>query len=782
VWITGEVNLPAEVVEAHAEGRLVFFVGAGASMDAPSSLPSFTDLARQLADAARVPFDEKVALDTFLGRMPKEFDTHAHAHRLIAREDSAFNATHSAIVGVAAATGPARIVTTNFDDHLESAAAAASVQVDDKWFSAALPLGDSFTGIVHLHGSVLRAPHELVLTDRDFGRAYLTDAWATRFLQRMFDSFTVLFVGYSHDDPIMRYLSLGLPSRTRRYVLTHLPDDDRWDHLGIVPIRYPAAGHDHGALVAALQAWDVRARMGLLEHRARMREIVDAGPTLTPVDYDYLVARLRRADGAKEFVQAAAGLAWLQWAEDLPEFCELFTGTAESEPAATLGNWFSLTYIVEPALHGAALQTVQRLGQQFSTPLFRSAIWAAEQLYQKDAEAGRRWKTFLATSVHGQSAPANMEALLPYAPGDHGEHLAVIRPALRPFLVLKKNWLRGDEDQTTPPNAEAQWHTYSETLASHLLRLVNDTAPGQPSLRSLLEDSLTSAYDLVDGYHGTRPFDPLSSSRSAIEPHQQDESREPIDALIDALRAFGEKALPELPDLPEQWWSFGRRLFRRLALHLIDIDTARNADDKLQWVLDHELLYDIDVKHEAFRILATTAREASPARLGVLLAKALAGPPYPEDTPDRDRHVAYGTYNLLAWLTRAAPSWNEAAVALTELQAANPTFAPREHPDLDVWMTVGVRGAKLPIEPEGFVQAADEDPAQTLDDLLERDYPEHDFDEPTWGDALSVIRRVAETRPDIGQQLWELIDHRDDPAARRVISVAPSSEDGNERT
>ena len=47
----------------------------------------------------------------------------------------------------------------------------------------------------------------LIVTDKDFGRAYLRDAWAARFLERMFASFTVLFIGYSHDDVVMRYLA-----------------------------------------------------------------------------------------------------------------------------------------------------------------------------------------------------------------------------------------------------------------------------------------------------------------------------------------------------------------------------------------------------------------------------------------------------------------------------------------------------------------------------------------------------------------------------------------------
>jgi len=50
----------------------------------------------------------------------------------------------------------------------------------------------------------------LIVTDEDFGRAYLNDAWAARFLDRMFATFPVLFVGYSHSDTIMKYMARGL--------------------------------------------------------------------------------------------------------------------------------------------------------------------------------------------------------------------------------------------------------------------------------------------------------------------------------------------------------------------------------------------------------------------------------------------------------------------------------------------------------------------------------------------------------------------------------------------
>ena len=95
----------------------------------------------------------------------------------------------------------------------------------EMYIGPALPLGEDFYGVVYLHGNV-RKPTGMVLTDGDFGRAYLTNAWATRFLVSLFQKYAVLFVGYSHNDLVMNYLTRGLPptSTKRMAALDFDPD------------------------------------------------------------------------------------------------------------------------------------------------------------------------------------------------------------------------------------------------------------------------------------------------------------------------------------------------------------------------------------------------------------------------------------------------------------------------------------------------------------------------------------------------------------------------------
>ena len=50
------------------------------------------------------------------------------------------------------------------------------------------------------------ALHRLVVTSGDFGLAYLTERWAARFVSELFRNYVVCFVGYSINDPVLRYM------------------------------------------------------------------------------------------------------------------------------------------------------------------------------------------------------------------------------------------------------------------------------------------------------------------------------------------------------------------------------------------------------------------------------------------------------------------------------------------------------------------------------------------------------------------------------------------------
>ena len=187
---------------------------------------------------------------------------------------------HSDACFVAAYPEPdrVRIVTTNFDLLFDTAARDLFAKQPDLFKAPALPLGREFIGIVHVHGR-LDQPQGMVLTDADFGRAYLTDGWASRFLVELFRSTTVMFVGYSHDDTVMKYLARALPESDagRRFILTDEADDNRWSVLGIEPVYFPKRDYDQ--LNVAIRDLAAYARRGLLDWRHEITEIARRPPS-----------------------------------------------------------------------------------------------------------------------------------------------------------------------------------------------------------------------------------------------------------------------------------------------------------------------------------------------------------------------------------------------------------------------------------------------------------------------------------------------------------------------
>ncbi|WP_442881268.1 SIR2 family protein [Acinetobacter sp. ESBL14] len=83
--------------------------------------------------------------------------------------------------------------------------AARSLKQKCKYFAAPtlpIPKKSKWDGIVYLHGRLPdikdeNALNSLVITSGDFGLAYLTERWASRFVSELFRNHIVCFIGYT---------------------------------------------------------------------------------------------------------------------------------------------------------------------------------------------------------------------------------------------------------------------------------------------------------------------------------------------------------------------------------------------------------------------------------------------------------------------------------------------------------------------------------------------------------------------------------------------------------
>ena len=303
-------NFPNPLLDAQRAGELVIFAGAGVSIPSPSGYPNFKDLADQLAHEAGTSRNGSETDDRLLGRLHDGgFAVHYRVQKILSNPGSVPTSIHKSVVDLFLSPESVRLVTTNFDQHFSTVAANRFNGGVETFRAPALRLGDDFSGLVYIHGSVSESPSQLVLTDADFGAAYLTQGWARRFLLGLFQKHTVLFIGYSHSDIVLDYLARGLPPTDGpdRYTLVDAGSDlEKWNRLGITAIEYEIGhnGDKYSGLPNCLSGWVHISRMGALDHAHKIQEIVNSPPILDDEATDYLVDVLGQPSTSQLFVRS----------------------------------------------------------------------------------------------------------------------------------------------------------------------------------------------------------------------------------------------------------------------------------------------------------------------------------------------------------------------------------------------------------------------------------------------------------------------------------------------
>ena len=212
-FITNGPDVPEALLQAHEEGRAVFFCGAGISYKV--GLKDFKWLVDKIyclcgtkkttteADA----YKNKL-FDTTLNILEERLPGQRRGLRMrkalaqTLQPDLELNGateTHTALLQLARNhEGALRLVTTNFDRAFEEIARRANSQFNS--FSAPMlpiPKNSQWDGLVYLHGLLPddnedeSALDKLVVTSGDFGLAYLTERWAARFVSELFRNYVV---------------------------------------------------------------------------------------------------------------------------------------------------------------------------------------------------------------------------------------------------------------------------------------------------------------------------------------------------------------------------------------------------------------------------------------------------------------------------------------------------------------------------------------------------------------------------------------------------------------
>jgi hypothetical protein len=360
-------SIPNVLLDARDAGEVVFLCGAGISI--PAGLPDFFNLTCDVADRLGCPADspagrlialeqhyrkadekhelrEPISFDRIFTLLVRQFGASqvesevAQALRIPRRANLTH---HSALLDLARGPdGRRRLITTNFDRLFH--------RVDRCLRSYAPPhfpdlsRHDGFDGVVHLHGLLpsrsAKLPNEtlgLVISGGDFGRAYLAEAWATRFVCDLLDRYIVVLLGYSADDPPVRYLLEGLNVAGRigeqRLYAFAASDPARsdldWRERGVTPIVYNPVDH-HRHLWESIYAWADRAR-DIHVWRSRIVNLAHTMPEqLKPFERGQIAALCSSTEGAQAFAASVP--------PPPPEWLCVFDAASRySKPGRTIG-------------------------------------------------------------------------------------------------------------------------------------------------------------------------------------------------------------------------------------------------------------------------------------------------------------------------------------------------------------------------------------------------------------------------------------------------------------
>jgi len=743
-FIVNGPDIPESLLEAHEEGRIVFFCGAGISY--PADLPGFQGLVYEIYEnlgTTLTPSEkqtyEKEQFDTTLDLLERRFPGQRIAVRKALataltpsqiKDDSTI--PHKSLIQLATnRKGKVRLVTTNFDRLFQHV--IKKDKMDIPIYSAPLlpiPKKSRWDGIVYLHGLLPKSVDEtelnrLVLTSGDFGLAYLTERWASRFVTELFRHYTVCFVGYSINDPVLRYMMDALAAdellgetRPEAFAFASYQNGKRekekieWETKGVIPLLYevPAGTHDHSALHRTLKEW-----AGTYHDGVQGKEMIisqhASTPPLSPLRTDYAVCRVLWALtdelAAKHFADLNP-VPPLEWLEPLSEKCIVDNGAQNrhlDHVMVHISRWLT-RHLNDPKLilwltkYGGCLheifihQIYSRLNELDSLAADGNedeinCILANAPYAIPGPPMRTLWRLFMTGRIKLQQS-------------DHSNFYELNRcvdlikrdgltPSLR--IELRRN-LEPQVALGTPFHLAENTHVSSKpasikdlvncdlVLQSNHVHYLRDkwseSQNYQEVLPELLQDFtllLRDALDLVRELgNADEKHDSSFIEQPSISQHSQNNNLHDWTVLIeftrDAWLATAKSDSSKAKYAAEGWWQQSYPVFKRLALFAASHDEVISHRQALDWLLEDNCwwLWSAETEHEAIRLLVTLAPKISFSEILELGRAILAGPPREMFREDLDDEKLERIMNHMVWLRlakfqAAGGGWSEQANA-----------------------------------------------------------------------------------------------------------------------
>ena len=711
--------IPEKLRQALEDREVVFFCGAGASKGA--GLPSFEGLVESVLTDLLPPrvsckpgsmealtwetFDQK-RYDEALSNLETPnlggYDQKKVRERVryyLSKQARALH-NHKTLVRLADLDSEdGRLVTTNFDTLFERA--YRKLRRDEHFdrkitvrVAPALPPAKpkTFKGLVYLHGRLGSSPddRELVLTTGDFGMAYMLEGWALRFVIELFRHFHVIFIGYSLEDPTMRYLVGALAMARERDsqqfkepfaftaydssadIGTRAKSEREWKLSGITPLPFDKKGN-YGKLWTELEDWADDHRQGISGRKQKVARLGQHPPASN--EEETTVRELAWALKDPKVARYYADLngdrcpspEWIPHLQKQGLFClptsrtddgseigvslvaDQLNDYSELHPATfQLGRWVCncldsqalIDWVLREGavLHGDMRNLVQRKlkhNEGTGIPSYARKLW--------QVLANHGYSHMLAEKIVRDDC--DDDSLVRVSSSVSLSSLTFlnrVRPI--PVFTVKPDYFR---DKGNPcPERPRDWYELEMVLVGikddHEFIDYQKQAKDWTKSLAMMADELTSRLNEAMVWFcefglANEDVDTTHYQYPSVSPHEQNEHAPNWTHLIrlvrdsrEALLAYGDKAAESR--LVGRWRSLPYPIFRRLAMHAATEPSDADIDGGLEILLDGSspALWDVYTLRETSRFLRKRGADITTDRLGRLIEAILQGPP--EDT------------------------------------------------------------------------------------------------------------------------------------------------------
>ena len=603
------VDIDKDLIAALKNGTLVVFVGAGVSAKAyPNQLPNTyyptfkelvlaiaTNLDKQLSDTEKEMFKQGLS-DRILGEWERDgHNVHAIAAELLSENEMKQRIDlHRAIIRLFPEESEPHLVTTNFDNLLISALKKEGVENNSSWKiyeAPSLPPAnrERFKGICFLHGHVTM-PKEMILTDRDIGRAYMDEGWALKFSHELFRNFNVLFIGYGLKDPPLRYLSLALEGNSDKKHWVLLADKEKneerdWLRRGVTPIWYPVKRKDFRALERTISDWAENNRFGYIDRQNLLSGWAQTDPNqLAPHDLDCAKYYLQTPELLRDFAENIENEDWFDKLVEWEHFDFILKKSAEFKEADNRLAQMLIKWLLQDPLNWLIKLIPYR--KTMNEALFEFFCREYEQYNLSTSDLRMILEFFKYSIENNENKSFSLwiggilqrlitegfvdDAVWLFAATNHTSPSIRTRDNIS-YLMAKET---GKETRGICP-LELEMEFNSQDLRVHQSQeYINKIfLPEIKTIGSSVLYALTNEFfDIRMSFKRMGKVNSLDFRRKAIERHTQNiDSHNMYNFFIDAIRDLWEALLKEAPDQAIQiyhyWSEIDDVIFTRMALH-----------------------------------------------------------------------------------------------------------------------------------------------------------------------------------------------------------------------